>query len=323
MRMNTDLDISVCIANWNCRDLLRACLESLHARPQGVRLETIVVDNASSDGAADMVAESFPQVTLIRNRANAGFSRANNQAAQRARGRFLLFLNNDTEVPAGALEQLVAYAERHPEAGIIGPRLRDADGGIQVSHRSKPTVPVLLHRSSILRWTGLFRNSHREYRRGTTEEPQPRRVDILMGAAMLLPREVYRSVGGWDENFVFGGEDMDLSVRVGLRHAVIYHPGVEILHHGRVSTRLHSRFSSTNIPCGFVRYLRKNGSSKIAIVLYKLVKTLDAPLQMVEKILQCLWRRMLGRGAEAHSSWLVAKSLGHFLFFGLPAFWRA
>ncbi|HEV3078831.1 MAG TPA: glycosyltransferase family 2 protein, partial [Gemmataceae bacterium] len=127
--MNTDLDISVCIANWNCRDLLRACLESLHARPQGVRLETIVVDNASSDGAADMVAESFPQVTLIRNRANAGFSRANNQAAQRARGRFLLFLNNDTEVPAGALEQLVAYAERHPEAGIIGPRLRDADGG--------------------------------------------------------------------------------------------------------------------------------------------------------------------------------------------------
>jgi GT2 family glycosyltransferase len=323
MSMKNDPDISVCIANWNCRELLRVCLESLHARPQGVRLETIVVDNASSDGACDMVAESFPEVTLIRNHANLGFSRANNQAASVARGRYLLFLNNDTEVPAGALQQLVAYAERHPEAGIIGPRLRDGDGRIQVSHRSKPTVPVLLHRSSLLRWTGLFRQAHHEYRRGTTDEPHPRRVDILMGAAMLLPREVYRSVGGWDESFVFGGEDMDLAVRVGLRYAVIYHPGVEVLHHGRVSTRLHSRFSSTNIPCGFVRYLRKAGSSEKAIILYKLVKTLDAPLQMAEKLVQSLWRRLQGRRAEARSSWLVARSLWHFLVFGLLNFWNA
>src|SRR5438552_9582651 len=88
------IDVTVCIANWNCRDLLRACLESLHDQPQGVRLETVVVDNASGDGAAEMVARDFPEVVLVRNARNAGFAAANNQAAARARGRYLLFLNN-------------------------------------------------------------------------------------------------------------------------------------------------------------------------------------------------------------------------------------
>src|SRR5580700_9489442 len=86
------IDVSVCIANWNCCELLRACLESLHDRPQGVRMETIVVDNASDDGAADMVARDFPEVVLIRNAENVGFSRASNQAAAQARGRNLFFL---------------------------------------------------------------------------------------------------------------------------------------------------------------------------------------------------------------------------------------
>src|SRR5207245_11394963 len=111
--------------NWKWRELLRACLESLHDQPQGVTLETIVVDNASQDGAADMVAREFPEAILIRNRANVGFARANNQAAQRARGRYVFFLNNDTVVPAGALGRLVDHADAHPQIGIIAPRLTD------------------------------------------------------------------------------------------------------------------------------------------------------------------------------------------------------
>src|SRR5262245_16737393 len=129
------VDVSVCIVNWKARDLLRQCLISLHDQPQGVRLETIVVDNASADGAADMVEEEFPDVLLIRNEENAGFSRANNQAARRARGRYVLFLNNDTVVPPETLGTLVDYMHAHPDVGMIGPRLRGVDGEIPISCR--------------------------------------------------------------------------------------------------------------------------------------------------------------------------------------------
>src|SRR5262249_32249790 len=133
------IDISVCIANWNCHDYLRACLESLHDFPQGIRVETIVVDNDSADGAADMAAREFPEVVVVRNPENRGFACASNQAADLARGKYLFFLNNDTIVPPGALRRLFEFAEGRPEIGMIGPCLRDAAGILQISFRQRPT----------------------------------------------------------------------------------------------------------------------------------------------------------------------------------------
>jgi GT2 family glycosyltransferase len=317
------VDVSVCIANWNCRDLLRACLESLHDRPQGVVVETIVVDNASADGAADMVADEFPEVVLVRNPTNAGFARANNQAASRARGRYLFFLNNDTVVPPGTLRKLLDYAEAHPEVGMIGPRLRDASGHFQVSYRQQPTMRTLLHRTSLLRWTGLLRGAYRSYRRQEFDPTTTRVVDVLMGAAVLLPRERFFHCGGWDEEFAFGGEDMDLSVRVGREARVVFHPEAEITHYGRMSTRQHIGYASSQMTIGFARYLRKTGCSRAGLALYKLVVTLDAPVQFVAKGLQYLWRRLRGRHKDAEKSRLALKGFGHFLLRGLIPFWRA
>jgi GT2 family glycosyltransferase len=317
------IDVSVCIANWNCRALLRDCLESLHDQPQGVRLETIVVDNASNDGAADMVEQEFPDVILHRNRENLGFARANNQAAQRARGRYLFFLNNDTVVPEGALARLVEFAEAHPEIGMIGPRLRDAQGQTQVSYRQRPGAVLLLHRTSLLRWTGLLRRAYRRYRRQDFDSESTRQVEVLMGAAMFLPRQVFVTCGGWDEQFVFGGEDLDLSARVGQHHQLVYYPTVEILHYGRISTRQHIGFASSHMAVGFLRYLRKRGYSRATLVLYKILVTLDAPVQLAGKYLQYLWRRARGRRTKAEKTFLALRGLGHFLTKGLVPFWKA
>jgi GT2 family glycosyltransferase len=320
---SSEVEVSVCIVNWNCLEMLRACLKSLHNQPQNVRLETIVVDNASSDGAAEMVEREFPEAHLVRNSDNLGFARANNQAAKCAQGRYLFFLNNDTVVPAGTLRRLVEYAKSHPEAGMIGPRLRDGAGQTQVSYRQRPTLATLLHRTTLLRWTGLLRSAYHRYRRQEFDPTVTRRVDVLMGAAVMLPRNVFFDCGGWDEDFTFGGEDMELSARVGRRHQVIYHPEVEITHYGRVSTRQHIGYCSSNMAAGFARFLRKTGCPWLGLILYKLIVTLDAPVQIFAKGVQCSWRLLTGKRTKAAKSLLAMRGALHFLTHGLIPFWLA
>jgi len=316
-------DVSICIANWNCREHLRACLESLHYQPQGVRFETIVVDNGSSDGAAEVVDRDFPEVVLRRNSCNAGFARANNQAAALARGRYFLFLNNDTALPADTLRGLIDYADAHPEIGILGPRLRDPTGKLQVSYRRFPTLATFLHRTSLLRWTGILRRPYYRYRREAFDSETTRRVEVLMGAAMLIPRTVFVEAGGWDEEFLFGGEDAELSFRIGRTRPLVYHPRVEIIHHGRVSTRQHIGFATSQMMVGFARYLRKYGYSAAALVLFKTIVTLDAPVTLTAKSLQYVWRRVTGQEAKAEKTLVALRGASRFLFSGLVPFWKA
>lgn len=317
------IDVTVCIANWNCREVLRGCLASLLDQPQGASLEVIVVDNGSTDGAVEMTAREFPEVVLLRNGENLGFARANNRAARRARGRYLLFLNNDTVLPPYAVGRLLAYAEAHPDVGLIGPRLRDGNGRTQVSYRLRPTLATLLHRTSILRWTGLLRGNYERYRRQAFDPEHTRPVEILMGAAMFLPRHVFFGCGGWDEAFAFGGEDLDLSLRVGRHYQVVYHPAVEILHYGRVSSRQHIGYVSSQMAVGFLRYLRKSGYRRPVLWLYKALVTLDAPVQVAGKGCQYLWRRWRGHHRKAEQSLLALRGFAHFLRHGLVPFWRA
>jgi GT2 family glycosyltransferase len=297
-------------------------LRSLRTLRQKVLFEVIVVDNASSDGAADMVAAEFPRVKLIRNDANRGFARGNNQAAQQARGRYLFFLNNDTVLPPGTLRQLLDYAEAHPEAGIVGPRLCGPDGVTQVSWRRRPTLAALLHRTTLLRGLGLFRSAYRRYRaRDGGEGTRP--VEVLMGAALLMPRRVFRECGRWDEGYTFGGEDIDLCTRVGQRHLVVYHPEVSITHFGRVSSRRHIGFAYTHTVVGVTRYLRQTGCSEAGLVLYKAALTFDAPLQWLAQAAQYLCRRLRGRRIRAARSALIWRGMSHFLCYGLLPLWRA
>jgi GT2 family glycosyltransferase len=314
--------VSVCIANWNCRELLRGCLRSLTPSRQCIRLEVIVADNGSSDGAADMVQRDFPHVTLIRNEHNLGFARACNQAAQRAGGRYLFFLNNDTVVPRGALRRLCLFGRDNPGAGLIGPRLRDGSGRVQKSARGRPTVPALLHRLSLLRWTGLFRSAYRRYR-GRDDSPRTRPVEVMMGAALLMPRQAYRAVGGWDESYVFGGEDVDLCARVGRRYGVIHHPAVEVVHHGRAATRLSGAWATGQAFIGITHSLRVSGASAWGMLAYKVLTTLDLPFRAAEFGGRYLWARLRGRDRQADRARAELAGLAWFVRRGLAAFWRA
>lgn len=317
------VDVSVCIANWNCRELLRRCLESLYDQPQGVAFEVVVVDNASADGAADMVAAEFPGVTLVRNRENRGFSKANNQAAALARGRYFFFLNNDTVVPPDTLRKFLEFAEANPSVGMVGPRLRGGDGREQISYRRRPTLGALLHRVSLLRWTGLFRRAYYEYRRESFDPDGVRPVEVLMGAAVFLPRAVFEDSGRWDEQYRFGGEDIDLSTQVGRRRELVYVGDVEVVHYGRVSSRKNIGFAAPNVAIGYVHYFRKAGATPTALRVYKLFVTADAPVQCVGKVIQAGARLLRGRPDKARKSWLAARGLWHFMTREMVRFWKA
>ncbi len=320
---NADVEVSVCIPNWNCRELVRKCLDSLLRQPQGVALEVVVVDNDSVDGAPEMIAAEFPEVVLIRNATNEGFSRANNKAAGAARGRYLFFLNNDTVVPANCLAKLLAYAKEHPEAGMFGPRLRNSDGSFQITYRRRPSVAAMLHRTLLLRWTGLCRRAYRNYRRGSYDPLYRGEIDLLMGAAVFMPRTVFLQVGGWDEDFAFGCEDLEFAVRVGSRYAVHFCPDVDVIHHGRASSRLNAGFSTESLAIGWIHSLRKTGASRWSLIAYKAIVTVDTPIQFVATLTQWTARRIAGRKAKAAKSRTALIGIAHFLRQSLPKFWRA
>jgi GT2 family glycosyltransferase len=148
-------------------------------------------------------------------------------------------------------------------------------------------------------------------------------VEVLAGAALLLHRDRFDAVGRWDEGFAFGGEDIELSLRVNRSYPVVYLPDVEITHFGRVSSRENIAFADPNLAAGYVRTLRKSGTPAAALWLYKCVMTCDAPLQCAAKWWQFIWRRACGRPVKAGRSRLAARGLWHFLRRGLGCFWRA
>lgn len=316
-------DVSVCIANWNCAGLLRRCLQSLLDQNQGAGFEVVVADNGSTDGAADMVAAEFPEVVLIRNSENRGFARASNQAAAAAKGRFLFFLNNDTLVPENCLRQLLDLADANPEVGMFGPRLRGADGEFQISYRRRPTLGALVHRVSLLRWTGLFRTAYYEYRRDTFDPTRSREVEALMGAAVFLSRRVFDQAGRWDEAYGFGVEDIDLSTQVQKCGPVMFVAHVEVIHYGRAAGRANINFAAPNVAIGYVHYFRKCGTNPLALRAYKLLVTIDAPLQLTQKLLEAGWRGLTGQHTKARKSLVAARGLWAFLRHELARFWKA
>jgi N-acetylglucosaminyl-diphospho-decaprenol L-rhamnosyltransferase len=232
------VDLSVVIVNWNTRDLLRACLGSLRTALEalGPAAEVIVVDNASADGSAAMVAADFPEVRLLANAENHNYAAGSNQALALAAGSAVLLLNPDTQVPAGAVEALLADLREHPDWGAVAPALVFPGGGIQASVRGFPTPLALAGEL-----TGLARlfpaSRWAAYRARSLPLDGPSLVDQPMASAFLVRRAVLEQVGGFDEAFPLFFNDVDLCYRIRRAGwAIAYDPRARITHVGGAAT---------------------------------------------------------------------------------------
>ncbi len=282
--------IAVVIVSYQVRDLLRACLRTV-GEQQGVEVETWVVDNASGDGSADMVAREFPEVALIRNPENVGFARANNQALALAKGDVLLLLNPDTELPPGALAELARVFERHPRAGAVGLALRNADGSPQRSCHAFPGVVNMA-----LEALGLHRLALRLGVGTAFQAPMPRggegEVDWAAGACFALSREAYARVGGLDEESFMYGEEMDWSWRARrLGYVTVASNRVVVLHHGEESGKGRRGELSVHNAISRERFLRRYRGAWRAALARELI-TLGAWLRLR------YWERRAAREAR-------------------------
>jgi N-acetylglucosaminyl-diphospho-decaprenol L-rhamnosyltransferase len=230
-------DMLVVILNYNTRELLRACLASLREQ-RGLAFATCVVDNASPDGSADMVATEFPEVALIRNPLNNGYAAGNNLGLRQfgfpdaPHARHAMLLNPDTVVPPGALAKMLAFIDAHADVGIVGPRLLLPDGSLdKACRRSFPTPEVSFYRLTKL--SKLFPKSKRfnSYNMEYLDERVQTDVDAVVGACMLLRGQAIQQAGLLDEQFFMYGEDLDWCLRV-KQHGwrVVYYPDA-IVHH--------------------------------------------------------------------------------------------
>jgi N-acetylglucosaminyl-diphospho-decaprenol L-rhamnosyltransferase len=311
--------VSILIVNWNGGEMLRNLLASIEKCGSGI--QTIVIDNASGDGSADVIPSQFSNVVLQRNTENAGFARGTNQAAKLATAPLLLLLNNDTIVRPGAIETLAKFMDEHSEVVAVGPKLIGADGKPQRSGRNLPTFAALLNSIVFLKWTGLFRGAYKRYRREGFDAEKPGPINQLAAAALMVRREQFNSIGGFDEGFGFGVEDVDLCRRLGELGSIYYLPDAEVEHLGRVSSRANRGFVYLNYECGWVRYLGKHHGRGTAR-LYKLLVTLDIPVRVIGVALQWPLQRIFSGKEKADRS---VDRLKATLFFAanLLRFWKS
>ena len=226
------MDLSVVILSYNTRDLLEQALRTVVAAAVDLEVEVIVVDNASHDDSADMVAEKFPQVRLIRNPRNVGFAAGNNIAFRQASGRHVLLVNSDTIVRRDSLSCLVRFLDEHPEAGAAGCKILNPDGTLQPDcMRGFPTPMAAFFKVSGL--SRFFSNSPRFARYNMTylDPEQTHQVDALSGSCMMVRKQTMDQVGMLDEDYFMYGEDLDWCFRMHAAGWKIYYvPETEIIH---------------------------------------------------------------------------------------------
>ena len=254
---DTLLDLSVIIVNYNTRDVTMKAVQSVLDNPGALEIEVIVVDNASKDGSVDALRAAFPQVTVVDTGHNGGYAWGNNIGIQRARGRYLLVLNPDTQVDDGALESAVRYMEANPDVGILGTHVA-LENGVQQPTRFRHVSLANLFWNIFVPNRMIRKSPYFGDQRYASLPPDTvQDVDVVAGCFMMVPRDVIEKVGMMDDRFFMYSEESEWCWRVkqaGLK--VRYNPDIKIMHYGAVSTGQTSPWKSVEIAKGHILFLR-------------------------------------------------------------------
>ncbi len=219
-------DLSIIIVNWNTRDLLLDCIDSVYKSIRNNSFEIIVVDNASTDGSVAAVSMRYPDVLIISNEINYGFAKANNMAIKKMNGRYAVLLNSDAILKKGSIDKIVEFMDGHPSVGICGPQLLFGDGSKQTSIGKFPTFIAEFFTISLFKF--LFPQKFKE-------EPLvlngPTSVDFIIGACMVVNRNAIDKVGMLNESYFFYFEEIDWCMNMKKAGWDVYHlPDIEIFH---------------------------------------------------------------------------------------------
>ncbi|MGI6320819.1 MAG: glycosyltransferase [Bacteroidales bacterium] len=290
--------LSIIIVNYNVQYFLEQCLHSVYQALENIDSEVWVVDNNSVDGSVAMVKEKFPQVKLIDNEENLGFSKANNQAIRLSKGEYVLLLNPDTLVEVDTFEKVVDFMDSHPEAGGLGVKMVDGKGRfLPESKRGLPTPAVAFYK--IFGLAKLFPKSKKfgQYHLTFLDDDEIHDVDVLSGAFMLMRKETLDKVGLLDEDFFMYGEDIDLSYRIqkgGYRN--YYFPETRIIHYKGESTKkgsLNYVFVFYNAMIIFAQKHFSQSNAKLFSFFIKLAIYLRASLSIIKRFVQRTWQAVV------------------------------
>jgi N-acetylglucosaminyl-diphospho-decaprenol L-rhamnosyltransferase len=232
LRINSAMDLSIIIVNYNAKYFLEQCLHSIDRAVKNIEAEIILVDNHSSDQSLEWIKPRFPKITCIANGENLGFARANNQALAVSRGKQVLFLNPDTIVGEECIRNCLQFAEKQGGLGAIGLRMIDGSGRfLAESKRGLPMPSAAFYK--LFGLSSLFPSSthFNSYYQPAVEEKNIQSIDVLAGAFMMVNRTLLESLGGFDERFFMYGEDIDLCYRIKLKGLRNYYLGNETIIH--------------------------------------------------------------------------------------------
>jgi GT2 family glycosyltransferase len=244
-------DISIVIVNYNVKQLLINCLHSIYSNSNGLDVEIIVIDNDSFDGSAEAIKEQFSDINLIENKFNGGFSGANNQGIQIAKGKYIFLLNPDTEIKEDALLKLFRYMENHSNVAIAAPQLLNSDGSLQISAWKNQSVFNMILETFYLHLLFKITDYPVSFFNATFNP------DTLSGAALFFDKRLIEKIGGMDEQ-LFWMEDIDLCYRAERQGEIVYLQDSKVMHHSGQSSKKNYNVTLSNQLLSKLKFYKKH-----------------------------------------------------------------